>query len=576
MKIKSILIFLLILSVSNIVSGQKQEKLYYDAEWKRVSSNSKAAFYRIINFDGEGKYEGLVRDYYITGEIQGEGEPISIDKEDDSNSKWKNFVKGYYKSGNKRFENYFTEQGLPNGLWLTWFENGQLQSEIEYKSGLFNGKNISYHENGKIRFMAEFKEGKLIGKWVLDCDEFGHCQKVFQDAFFSEENINDWPLQNNDLFKTKIVEKKGLRMQSIREQGYIQYIHVPLNIDKGFSIETIINYEQGLENSAAGLIWGFKNWENYNYFSISKNGQFSIGSMSDGINLPFVKWQSTNEINQKTNRNLIKISKIGDKVYYSINGHLVHSMDFYAPRSNNVGFQILQGKSQFLFENLLIREDSESLSNNVISSKWKGTGSGFIIESRGYILTNYHVVENASEIEVDVILNGIKKSYKAITIETDKQNDLALIKINDPDFKPLPKLLYNFKSNISDVGTNVFALGFPLTSIMGEEIKFTDGKISSKTGFQGDITTYQISVPVQPGNSGGPLFDFDGNVIGIVNSKIMKADNVSYAIKISYARNLIDVLTEQVNLPNDNSMASAPLTEKIKTFSNYVVFIKIQ
>jgi S1-C subfamily serine protease len=113
-------------------------------------------------------------------------------------------------------------------------------------------------------------------------------------------------------------------------------------------------------------------------------------------------------------------------------------------------------------------------------------------------------------------------------------------------------------------------------SVMGDEVKFTDGKISSKTGFQGDITTYQISVPVQPGNSGGPLFDYDGNIIGIVSAKIMAADNVSYAIKSSYLRNLLDVLPESINIPNDQALSSITLTEKIKLLSDYVVLIKIK
>jgi S1-C subfamily serine protease len=62
-------------------------------------------------------------------------------------------------------------------------------------------------------------------------------------------------------------------------------------------------------------------------------------------------------------------------------------------------------------------------------------------------------------------------------------------------------------------------------------VKFTDGKISSKSGYDNDATTYQISVPVQPGNSGGPLFDSKGNLVGVVNAKFTKGDNVSYAIK---------------------------------------------
>ena len=66
---------------------------------------------------------------------------------------------------------------------------------------------------------------------------------------------------------------------------------------------------------------------------------------------------------------------------------------------------------------------------------------------------------------------------------------------------------------------------------MGDEVKLTNGIISSKTGFQGDVTTYQISVPLQAGNSGGPLFDSKGNVIGIVNAKHLGTENVSYVVK---------------------------------------------
>ena len=117
-------------------------------------------------------------------------------------------------------------------------------------------------------------------------------------------------------------------------------------------------------------------------------------------------------------------------------------------------------------------------------------------------------------------------------------------------------------------------------SLMGTEIKFTDGKISSKTGIQGDITTYQISVPIQPGNSGGPLFDYDGNLIGITSSGVNReldiTENVNYAIKSSYLKNIVDVLDYKLTLPKDRLIANKTLTEKIKILSDYVVLIKIR
>ena len=84
-------------------------------------------------------------------------------------------------------------------------------------------------------------------------------------------------------------------------------------------------------------------------------------------------------------------------------------------------------------------------------------------------------------------------------------------------------------------------------SVMGKEIKITDGIISSKSGFDGDITTYQITAPIQGGNSGGPLFDDKGNFIGINSSGLSKdiADNVGYTIKSSYVMRLIDVLAQK-------------------------------
>jgi S1-C subfamily serine protease len=568
---------LILILVGQVALGQRQEKIYYDKEWKGCSQ-SKAVFYRIVNYDANGKPVGKVMDYFITGELQSDIEgAIYIDKNDDQNSKLFGKSIGYYKSGKKNFEHIQDKEG--NEISNThWFENGNLKFERTFKNGKLDGIYSTYHENGKLKFRAEYKDGQATSKWSLDCDEFGKCQKVFFDGFATTDNFNEWPLLDKDNCESRIIEDKGLRMETTSERGFIQLIHVPIDVEENFSIETIINHESGEENSGEGLIYGFKDWDNYFYFTISANGYFKIGAVTEGLNLEFVKWQKSSHINQNTDRNQIKINKVNDKVYFSINGQIVGNEDFYAFRGNKLGFQILSGRKRVLFERILVRQDTEGgdMISKFSSSTWKGNGTGFMIDAKGYIVTNYHVVEDATEIEVDLIQNGQKNSYKAKIISSDKQNDLAVIKIDDPKFKPYPKLPYNFKTQISDVGTNVFALGYPMANLMGDEIKFTDGKISSKTGFQGDITTYQVSVPVQPGNSGGPLFDYDGNVVGVVNAKIMKADNVSYAIKTSYAKNLIDVLPETLVLPTDNSLAAKPLTEKIKTLSDYVVLIKIR
>ena len=125
----------------------------------------------------------------------------------------------------------------------------------------------------------------------------------------------------------------------------------------------------------------------------------------------------------------------------------------------------------------------------------------------------------------------------------------------------------------------MFALGYPMADIMGQEVKFTDGKISARTGIQGDATVYQISVPIQPGNSGGPLFDYDGNLVGITSSGLnrdLQTENVNYAIKSSYLNALIDVLPIRLNIPNDITIRNKSLTEKIKILDDYVALILIK
>lgn len=198
------------------------------------------------------------------------------------------------------------------------------------------------------------------------------------------------------------------------------------------------------------------------------------------------------------------------------------------------------------------------------------TGTGFALNNR-YVVTNYHVVENAKSITLTGINGNFGTKVSATIAATDKKNDLALLKLNGN--VSITNIPYSVKTVTSDVGEEVFVLGYPLTATMGDEIKLTTGVISSKSGFQGDVSLYQISAPIQPGNSGGPLFDSKGNVIGIVSAKHAGAENVGYAIKASYLRNLVESATSSNILPQTNRVTSPNLSGKVKTVKNYVYYI---
>lgn len=205
---------------------------------------------------------------------------------------------------------------------------------------------------------------------------------------------------------------------------------------------------------------------------------------------------------------------------------------------------------------------------------WSGTGFALY---QGHVVTNYHVVEDAKTIFIKGVKGDFNTEYRAKVIATDKTNDLAVLKIDDEKFSSFGTIPYKIKKSMSDVGESVWALGYPMTSVMGDEIKFTDGKISSRTGIQGDMSVYQISVPIQPGNSGGPLFDNYGNIVGITSSGLNReefnSENVNYAIKTSYLYNLIESTITTSILPQGTAMQGQALTQKIKLAKNFVFMV---
>lgn len=232
---------------------------------------------------------------------------------------------------------------------------------------------------------------------------------------------------------------------------------------------------------------------------------------------------------------------------------------------------VMQEKDKSVYLKLFPTSDD----NVNVSSNTPASGTGFDITSNGLIVTNSHVINGATKISVRGINGDFSKLYSAKLLTEDKNNDLAIIQINDPTFTSLGSIPFTIAARTSDVGSSVYALGYPLKSVMGDEIKLTNGIISSKSGFQGDVTSYQISVPLQPGNSGGPLFDANGNLVGVVNARLTIGENVSYAIKVSYLTNLLDLLATPPKLQTINSLTGKPLTEQVKILNKFVYIIEV-
>lgn len=214
------------------------------------------------------------------------------------------------------------------------------------------------------------------------------------------------------------------------------------------------------------------------------------------------------------------------------------------------------------------------------NDKTKSSGSGFFLTTDGIIATNAHVVENAESIHIQISNEIGNIDYSAKVLLIDNQNDVALIKINDERFQGLSTIPYTLVEK-AEIGENVFTIGYPLNDVMGTNYKVTNGIVSATSGIADDIRYYQISVPLQPGNSGGPLFNNNGNIIGVtsarLNSKAVGTDieNVNYAIKISYLLNLYQMLPNVNSLNTNPKVSNKELKEHVRLLKNYVCLIQV-
>lgn len=174
------------------------------------------------------------------------------------------------------------------------------------------------------------------------------------------------------------------------------------------------------------------------------------------------------------------------------------------------------------------------------------SGTGFAISKDGLIVTAYHVVKDAKTVKVHLSKGSF---VSARIISRNPLNDLAVLKVESAttDFLPIAPM------RSVKTGDRVFTMGFPVSSLLGEEAKYTEGVISSLSGIENAASLFQITVPVQPGNSGGALLNEKGEVVGVITStagilSFIKESgtlpqNVNWAVKADYLRPMIELPT---------------------------------
>ncbi len=219
----------------------------------------------------------------------------------------------------------------------------------------------------------------------------------------------------------------------------------------------------------------------------------------------------------------------------------------------------------------LRKETEKAAPNNLI-----GAGTGFFITDDGYLISNNHVVKDATKVRIVTSAGTVD----AKVIQMDAANDLALLKA-EGHFTPLPVA----SSRKVQLGSTVATVGFPDPGLQGFSPKLAKGEIASLTGAADDARYFQISVPVQPGNSGGALVDEHGNVVGIVSAKLNARaaldatgslpENVNYAVKSSLLLSFLESVPDVANKLKAPNTADERFEEVVKSAQDAAVLVLV-
>jgi len=202
----------------------------------------------------------------------------------------------------------------------------------------------------------------------------------------------------------------------------------------------------------------------------------------------------------------------------------------------------------------------------------KSGGTAFLIDGDGYLITNAHVLKGSNA----VVANNTGREFNTNIVYVDNTRDLAVLKITDKDYEPTRTIPYDIKRNEDKLGTDVFTLGYP-----NNDVTYNKGYISNLKGFDGDTSTFSIFLPANPGNSGGPVFNKAGDVIGILSTREANAQGVTFVIKskeifrmLNQWRDSDSTAIGRIDVSSKNNLKSADRGEQIGKLENYVYNVK--
>jgi serine protease Do len=250
----------------------------------------------------------------------------------------------------------------------------------------------------------------------------------------------------------------------------------------------------------------------------------------------------------------------------------------FAPKNNSEVDQLKREldnlKTQTKQQGTEIKNVQTSITNEKRKTNivYKSGGTGFIIDAKGYLVTNYHVVDRANNIAVQ---NG-RGEYIARVVYTDRSKDIAILKIDDESFKPYSSVPYSISKSSARLAEPIFTLGYPKN-----EIVYGQGYLSSLTGFNGDTLSCQIEIAANHGNSGSPIINKSGEVVGILNARQNSTEGFTFAIQGKFIYKALDELKksdtiyQRIKLNSKSQIAGMERTEQVNKVEDYIYMVKV-
>jgi hypothetical protein len=432
----------------------------------------------------------------------------------------------------------------------------------EFRNNNFDGKGIYYHASGN-KYVGGFREGKRYGQGTYTFAKGDKYVGEFRNNKFDGQGT--FYFSNGDIFVGKYIDNVP------NGRGTYYY----LADDKFEGDKFVGEYRNGIRNGQGTYYFlannefkGSKFVGEYRDDKRHGHGTFTYGPNSNHAGDKFVGEYKDSMPN-------------GRGTYYFADGRKDVGefkdgvLDGYAIQYDADGSILKEGifkDDEFLYAQKITPavpvEKAPIERDEIISAS---SGSGFAVSSNGYVITNYHVVEGCEK----VVVHTKDNDHPMRLITYDPKNDLALLK---GDFRP--KTVFALSNSRPELLQDIYVAGFPFGDKFSTSIKVTKGIVSSLTGLGNNFSNIQIDAALQSGNSGGPILDDFGNVVGVAVAKLdakymfdefgIIPENTNFGIKSSVVRSVLE--SNNVDSPSANklSITKSQLGEMISNGTYYI------